>query len=406
MSYPRIHTVRNRLAFTLIELLVVVSIIALLVSILLPALGRARAISRTAVCLTNEKQQALAMYMYVSDNKDSYAQSFHHNASTSIDNTAVYDRLEVYGPEQPGQDVASPEGLWVCPADKPAQDYPDTYPPNGWANTYYSEKWEQYVYISYAYHTANDTGGMAAFDQGYGLYSFVYDRSRKSGQLSAPSEVLMFHCGSLTRTIAYWIPGGYDTGEPLEPFHPGGSGAINIVACDGHAESFKDFEPHQGALRRDDPFRWFIRKMGVARVMVSGGKIEGYCDNSRQCDTAAFENNVTFEYSICSAPQAKRNRTVSRPTHILFTTVSPLARKPRVRWLINYAIKSFPAMNSKPGCLNLSSSAVRTISQKLSCFFPPRNGTMDCSPRKRKTYGLTPSLVPRPFLSMPGFLSA
>ena len=56
---------RHGNGFTLIELLVVVSIIALLVSILLPALGRARESAKTAVCLANERQQALAMFMYM-----------------------------------------------------------------------------------------------------------------------------------------------------------------------------------------------------------------------------------------------------------------------------------------------------------------------------------------------------
>ncbi len=56
--------------FTLIELLVVISIIALLVGILLPALGAARASARNAVCLSNERQVGVAIGAYTSSNKD------------------------------------------------------------------------------------------------------------------------------------------------------------------------------------------------------------------------------------------------------------------------------------------------------------------------------------------------
>ena len=59
-------------AFTLIELLVVISIIALLIAILLPALSSARVAGRDAACRSNLRQWGIAMTSYATDNLDAF----------------------------------------------------------------------------------------------------------------------------------------------------------------------------------------------------------------------------------------------------------------------------------------------------------------------------------------------
>ena len=62
-------------AFTLIELLVVISIIAMLIAILLPALGKARESARAVACATQFKQINMSSIMYNSDENDQFVYS-------------------------------------------------------------------------------------------------------------------------------------------------------------------------------------------------------------------------------------------------------------------------------------------------------------------------------------------
>lgn len=87
------RTPRSAFAFTLIELLVVISIIALLVGILLPALGAARRSAMTAVCLSNCRQMSIAQFTYANENKNKLPIPFLTNNQSFPWQAVIYEYL-------------------------------------------------------------------------------------------------------------------------------------------------------------------------------------------------------------------------------------------------------------------------------------------------------------------------
>ncbi len=127
-----------RRGFTLVELLVVISIIALLISILLPSLRNAREQGKQVMCMNNMRQMGVAMLSYAMENLEHIPSSSCPLAEMDIENPEDYYWLSILQ-KHSGQPLIA-----RCQNDKTRKPFLD------WAKPPERETWTRYRWSSYA----------------------------------------------------------------------------------------------------------------------------------------------------------------------------------------------------------------------------------------------------------------
>lgn len=253
--------------FTLIELLVVIAVIAILASLLMPALSRARESAQQVACLNNLRQFSFGLNMYQTDYSGQLAQTmiFHVNgwgntrmahylrnadySGTREDRVSYGETatLQNLAPYLPGIDLANQKlrETWMCPSNP-------------------------FVYNNEKTWTNSDTGAGWRVISSYALYSGVHDW--KSGLATKPQDLtrVRLEGSRLVMCDAGWYAPGSDTwvynhirggGSGLPDSgtaYPALWGGANNLYGDGHAEwhSTGDLNPNDfsdaGARQNSD----------------------------------------------------------------------------------------------------------------------------------------------------------
>lgn len=128
LANTRVGAPRDCSGFTLIELLVTIAVIAILASLLLPSLGKAKARSRTAACASNLRQFNIAMQLYAQDHRDYFPPNPDGNEETRGMPKWVEGWLGWPGPDCTNtlflrESVLSPYmahtiSIWQCPESR------------------------------------------------------------------------------------------------------------------------------------------------------------------------------------------------------------------------------------------------------------------------------------------------
>ena len=138
---------RKRSGFTLIELLVVIAIIAILAAILFPVFARAREKARQTTCLSNMKNQALAIQMYAQDYDELLV--WFANVGASPDG-AYPGELTTYWWPLILQPYIKNEGIFTCPSQPGPGLWYDAHSGCGYGPIWGADSYPYYASNHYA----------------------------------------------------------------------------------------------------------------------------------------------------------------------------------------------------------------------------------------------------------------
>jgi prepilin-type N-terminal cleavage/methylation domain-containing protein/prepilin-type processing-associated H-X9-DG protein len=229
---------RHQNAFTIIELYVTVSIIAILASLILPSINRARSRAASIQCVNNQRQMGVAMHLYAADTRYFPSECYFTGGATNKQPIYWFDSLKTY--------TGAPWGTSVmkCPSYK---WYTDAGGPDG-ANG------ARLPFGSYSFNAHGSGETLQAMGPGYtgpgqGLGNanamFAGAPGVGEGAVVAPSDMYAIGDASLfhvyTPPAANGQPGGAATyywfirDWTINPLTQHADG-LNMLLVDGHAE--------------------------------------------------------------------------------------------------------------------------------------------------------------------------